>query len=140
MTSELQQIKSSYEELGMSPEEISVDRELDLVAVKAALMQSSSKYRKACGKEDEVEDNLNFNNEQLQRANDVIYELAMAAEDEHLRFKAATYIRDDKKGRKELVKQVQGMSFNILNFNQSFIFQNPFENNPKIINREVKEN
>src|SRR5690348_9325567 len=102
MTSELEQLKVAYETLGMSPEAISEDRELELGAVKAGLMQCSPKYRKDCGQEDTKDDKLNFDDTQLQQVNEVIFNLALGAEDEHLRFKAATYVRDDKKGRKEI--------------------------------------
>lgn len=119
MNPELTVVKTAYEDEGMSPEQIAQDQDLDLAAVKGALMQYSSKYRKACGKEDELEENLNFDNDQLRRVNSVIYDLALGAEDEHLRFKAATYIRDDKKGRKEIVKGIQsGPQFNMLFINE----------------------
>lgn len=117
---EIQSIKVAYEELDMSPEEIATDRELDVVSVKAALMQSSAKYRRACGAEN-TEDTakLNFTDNDLEAANDVIRNLALYSEDDHLRFKAATYIRDDKKGRKEVVKLMShGPHFNILMFNE----------------------
>jgi len=119
MTSEMQAIKNAYEVEGMTPQEIGMDRSLDEAAVKACLMQVSSVYRKACGKEDETKDELNFSDEQLQRVNETIYDLAISADDPHLRFKAATYVRDDKKGRKEVVKQMNhGNNFNVLMFNQ----------------------
>src|ERR1017187_6884323 len=102
----------------MSPEEISQDRALDLTAVKAGLMQCSAKYRKACGKEDEEIDELNFNNEDLRRVNEVILDLALGADDEHLRAKMACYVRDDKKGRKEVVRGIQNGGFNILFINE----------------------
>ena len=119
MSNELEQFRISYEELGMTPEQIAEDRELDLAAVKAGLMQCSSKYRKACGRSDEDEDDLNFSNDDLRRVNDVIKQIALGAEDDNLRLKAALYIRDDKKGRKEIVKAVQNMQFNVLQFNQA---------------------
>jgi len=119
MSNELEQFRISYEELGMTPEQIAEDRELDLAAVKAGLMQCSSKYRKACGRSDEDEDDLNFSNDDLRRVNDVIKQIALGAEDDNLRLKAAMYIRDDKKGRKEIVKAVQNMQFNVLQFNQA---------------------
>ena len=50
--------------------------------------------------------------------NNVIKEIALGSEDDNLRLKAAMYIRDDKKGRKEVVHAVKGMNFNILQFNQ----------------------
>lgn len=119
MSSEVEQIKIAYETLDMSPEQIAEDRELDIVAVKAALMQGSSKYRKDCGKEDEARSELNFSDDQLADANKIIHELMMGSEDDNIRLKAAMYLRDDKKGRKEVVKQVGNQQFNILMFNQA---------------------
>lgn len=109
----------------MTPAEIAEDQALDLAAVKAALMQCSAKYRKDCGLELETEDDLNFTNDELRRVNQVIFETAVSAElsdgsiDWKTRLAAATYIRDDKKGRKEAVKHMAGNNtFNILNFNE----------------------
>ena len=124
MTSVHQTIKTGYEINGMSPEEIAEDQKLDIAAVKSALMQSSSKYRKACGMEPEDVDDLNFTDDELRRVNQVIFETAIAAEtpDGNIDFKtrlaAAMYVRDDKKGRKEAVKHVAGNTFNILSFNE----------------------
>jgi len=118
MSTELLSIKNSYEVEGMTVEEISLDRGLDGGAVKAALMQCSAQYRAACGKEEETKDELNFDDDQLKRINEVIVELALSAEDPHLRFKAASYIRDDKKGRKDVVKGLAGQQFNILYINE----------------------
>jgi hypothetical protein len=50
--------------------------------------------------------------------NEVILDLALGAEDEHLRFKAASYVRDDKKGRRDVAKGMNGNNFNILFLNQ----------------------
>jgi hypothetical protein len=119
MSNELEQMRLSYESLGMSPEDISEDRGLDLTAVKAGLMQCSSKYRKDCGQEGVEEDTLNFSDEDLRRVNNVILEIALSSEDDNQRLKAAMYIRDDKKGRKDVVKQMGGMQFNILQFNET---------------------
>jgi hypothetical protein len=118
MSSEALQLKIAYEELGMSPEEIAEDRGLELASVKAALMQSSSVYRRACGQEDSEEAKLNFSDADLDQVNAVIRNIALYAEDPNLQFKAATYIRDDKKGRKDVVKQMGGSQFNILMFNE----------------------
>lgn len=119
MSSENLQIKVSYEELGMTPEEIAEDRELDINAVKAALMQSSAVYRKNCDAEDKDEAALNFSDQDLKQVNEVIKQIAIYGEDDNLRLKAAMYIRDDKKGRKEVVKAVGGQQFNILMFNEA---------------------
>lgn len=102
----------------MTPEQIATDREMELTAVKAGLMQCSSVYRKDCGREDTDEEELNFSNDDLRAVNEVILQTALYGEDPHLKFKAATYIRDDKKGRKEIVKQMGSQIFNILQFNE----------------------
>lgn len=124
MSAALEQIKTAYEVNEMTPEQIAEDQDLDIAAVKAGLMQTSSKYRKACGMEEEDTDGLNFTNDELRRVNQVIYETALTAEtpdgspDFKTRLAAATYIRDDKKGRKEPVRHIAGNTFNLLSFNE----------------------
>ena len=118
MSGEAESIRVAFETLGMTPEEIGEDRGLEVTSVKASLMATSSKYRKACGQEPEEEDTLNFSDADLRDVNAIILSTAKYAEDPNLRFKAATYVRDDKKGRKEVVKQMGNQSFNILVFNE----------------------
>lgn len=119
MSATLAQLKAAYENNNMSPEDIVTDfPDLDIAAVKAGLMQCSAKYRRDCGVEEEDNSGLNFTNDQLRMVNQGIFELAMGADDEHLRLKALTYIRDDKKGRKEIVRAMKGNTFNILQFNE----------------------
>lgn len=117
------QIKKAYESESMTPSEIAdFLGGMNVVAVKAKLMSISSKYRKDCGMETDeqasAEDSLNFTNEDLKQVNQVLLDTALHAEDPNLRFKAAMYVRDDKKGRKEVVKAVAGNTFNILQLNQ----------------------
>lgn len=120
MSNELTQLRECYETLGMSVEEIAEDRSLDVVAVKAGLMQCSPRYRQSCRLETEEEDpTLNFSNNDLREVNDVIRQIALGSEDDNLRLKAAMYIRDDKKGRKEVIKAVSNMNLNILQFNET---------------------
>jgi len=45
MTAEATLIKTAFENEGMSPEEIAQCQDLDIAAVKACLIQTSSKYR-----------------------------------------------------------------------------------------------
>lgn len=122
-----EQIKSSYEIGKMSPEEIAEDQDLAVVAVKAKLMQVSSKYRSDCKLEPSDQAHLNFTDDQLAQVNDVILTCALAAEtpdgavDYRTRLTAAMYIRDDKKGRKEVQKALNGANFNILNINESLM-------------------
>lgn len=118
-------IKRSFEVLGMSPEEIAVDRELEVVAVKAKLLEVSSSYRKACKLEPLEEDKLNFSDRQLEEVNDVIFQAATTATDSdgnidwRVRSENARYIRDDKKGRKEVAKLLAHNTFNVLQLNES---------------------
>ncbi len=121
MLAEVSAIITAYETLGMTPEEIAEDRKLELVAVKAALMQNSREYNKALkGTDEQAPDpTLEFSNDDLRDANEVIRHTAKYAEDEHLKLKAAMYIRDDKKGRKEVAKLLNGNGqVNIFQINQ----------------------
>jgi len=118
MNAEFITIKTAYEDEGMTPAEIAEDRDLDIVAVKAGLMSVSSKYRKDCGQEEENVDELNFSRDEQIRAKRVIMDLAEGAEDPHLRGKMACYVRDDAKGRKDVVKGMAGQQFNILYINE----------------------
>lgn len=119
MQSAVSQIKQAYEVNNMTVEEICKDLDMEDVVVKAALMNCSVKYRKDCGQEDDSEDGLNFSNMQLKEVNRELYKLAMSAEDEGTRAKLLMYIRDDKKGRKEIVKQIAGNTYNFLQLNES---------------------
>ena len=99
----------------MAPEDIASEQELDIAAVKAILLQNSSMFRKASGKDP----SLDFSEDELIRSNQVISQLAQYAEDEHLRAKCAMYIRDDKKGRRDVAKQMAGIgTMHALMFNE----------------------
>ena len=113
------QIITAYEQEGMSPAEIAEDQDLNEIAVKAKLMACSSKYRKDCGKEPLEDDRKNYSDSQLEVVTQRLYELALTTEDEHLQFKVLSYIRDDKKGRKEAKTMLNGANFNILQINES---------------------
>ena len=123
--SAITQIKTAFEQEGMSPEAISEDLGFELVAVKSALMSSSAEYRRACGAESPEEDELNFTNDELRDVNRVIFETAVGATlpsgdpDYSTRLKAAMYVRDDKKGRKEIVKAVQNNNTNLFVINEA---------------------
>ena len=126
MTSAVTTIKTAYEVEGMTPEQIAEDQNWDITVVKAALMNASSKYRKACGAEDEDEDRLNFGKSEQQIAKQIILEAAQCAEtfdgrpDYKTRAQNAQYIRDDSKGRKDVVRQIAGSTqFNVFAFNET---------------------
>lgn len=131
MSLELETIRIAYETLNLSPELIAEERGMDVLAVQTALAACSPLYRKVNklnGNSPEVtpEDDLDFTNEDLREANAIILRAAKEAEhpdgtpDYRTRFAAATYIRDDKKGRKLPPKQVTGgNTFNIFEFNNA---------------------
>jgi hypothetical protein len=121
------QIKKAYEEYHMLPSQISEDFGFEETAVKAKLMQISPVYRKDCGKEPLGEDpSLNFSDDDLKDANKVIADVMLCATlpdgsvDYRTRLKAAEYVRDDKKGRKEQVRAIQnGPQVNIFSINDA---------------------
>jgi hypothetical protein len=127
MSACINQVLASYND-GMTPDEIAEDQDLEVTAIKAILMQSSSSYRKDCRMEERLNPDkpeLNFNEEQLGRANQVIYDVMLSAElpdgtpDYRTQLKAAQYVRDDVKGRLTPVKNINnGPTFNLLQFNQ----------------------
>jgi hypothetical protein len=142
MLLETEQIKLSYESLGMSVLDIAENRHLEPEAVKIALASCSSKFRKDCGLEDSVpnqekESEKNFTDEQLERANETILNLAIGAENETVKLKAAIYIRDDKRGRLDAIKQLAGMPINVLQINN--IIQQSMEKANALIYRPRKE-
>jgi hypothetical protein len=118
MTAEQTAIKLAYEQENLTPEQIAEDRELDIVSVKAVLCQCSSMFRRDAGQESEEDTTLNFSDDELRRVNEKLVALALSAEDEGVQLRAAMYVRDDKKGRKEVIKAVANNTFNVLQFNE----------------------
>ena len=117
MTAGNQQIISAYEELGMTPEQIAEDQELDLFAVKAVLMQFSRMFRVAAG---ESPKEIGFNDEQEQAIVDVIANIARGYTDadERTQLRAAMFLRNDRRGRLDIGKQLNGLNINVINFNE----------------------
>ena len=108
-----QQILNAYEQ-GKSPDFIAEDLGFPVHAVKAKLMSISSSYRKACGAESPEEDELNFSRDEQLSIKRELFNLAMSTEDEHLKGKLLLNLRDDGKGRKDVVKKMGDNNFNIL--------------------------
>jgi hypothetical protein len=101
-----QQILAAFNQ-GIKPEQIAEDLGFPVHAVKAKLMSLSSTYRKACGMEEEEVDELNFSKEEQLQIKRELFSLAMSTEDDHLRGKLLLNLRDDGKGRKDIVRQTQ---------------------------------
>lgn len=124
MTATLEQLRTAYETCGMSFDEILQDNpDFTPEALKVALLTCSSKFRKDVGEDikNGNDKGLDFTDEDLSRVNEVILDLALGAEDEHLRAKMACYVRDDKKGRREVAALLRnaGNQFNIYQFNDT---------------------
>jgi hypothetical protein len=98
----------------MSPEQIAEDCGLDLLSVKAVLLQSSSLYRK----ESKDNESLQFSEDEATECKKIILNLARYSEDEHLQFRSARYVLDSKTGRLDAGKGLQQVQFNVVNFNQ----------------------
>jgi hypothetical protein len=119
------QIKSSYEQ-GMTPEDIALDQGLEVAAVKSKLLQVCNQYSQDIGAVvgGSIPNPLDFSDEELEQSNKVIVETMLGATnfngdpDWKTRLSAATYVRDDKKGRKEAKKLIQNNTFNMLEFNE----------------------
>ena len=97
MQAELESIRTGYETLKLTPEQIAEDRNLTVEAVKAALLNCSSAYRRDAKAEPKDDSRLNFSDDQLVHINEEIFRLAIYAEDENVRTKNCHYLRDDKK-------------------------------------------
>lgn len=113
MLGAIKQIVVSYEQHGMTPDEIAEDQGLECAAVKAALSQHSSIYRKDVHQlKEDSDEGLDFTKEQLRQVNQVIFDTAIGATlpdgsvDHRARFKASEYVRNDFKGRLTPVRAI----------------------------------
>jgi len=98
----------------MSLAEIAEDEDLEVGAVKAALMQCSPKFRN----ESKTVVDLQFSEDDQLVAKQIIAELASNSEDENVKLRAAKYIRDDSKGRLDLGSK-NAPRINVLVFNEA---------------------
>lgn len=114
MFSSSEQIVTAFEVNKMTPEEIAADFDCEVAAVKSILMQSSSFYRQAC----KTDDNLTFTDDEERMARQAIANIVRYTDDEHLRLRAAIYIRDDKKGRLDVVQASKGLNINLIAVNE----------------------
>lgn len=112
MTAASQQIVTAYEDLGMTIDEIAAQGLGEPVAIKAVLLQWSQKYRE----DTKTNKSCDFTDEDHDQVLAVIRNAAMYAEDEHLRFRAAKYIRDDKKGRLDLNRGFKNLNISLQTF------------------------
>ena len=121
----VQQIVKSYEEFHLSVEDIATDHdELSVTEIKMMLMQYSKVYRDALkeassGDVSKLNDSGDdFTQDDLQTANAVIVETMRSADDPHLKARMAIYVREDKKGRKDTLKNLTKIGVDLHTFNQ----------------------
>lgn len=114
MTAGNQEIITSYETLGMSPEDIAAELDLEVTAVKAVLFQNSSIYRKDA----KTDETLQFTETEAEECKRIIMNIARYSEDENLQFRSARYVLDSKTGRLDAQKALPSVQFNVLNFNE----------------------
>ena len=107
-------IINMYETLGHTPEEIAAIESFDIAAVKQILMTYSAKYRQAI----KLKEEDGFSDQEEVRARRAILEVMDYADDEHLKLRAAMYVRNDKKGRLDEAKNARGINVNINLLNQ----------------------
>lgn len=118
MTATAQQIVTLFEEVGLTPEQIAEDQEMDISVVKLALTQHSPQYRSALRENEET-----FSDDEYNAAKMAISGLVFA-EDESVRLRAATFVVNEKKGRNNILCNKNGRqlgnntNFNILVVNQ----------------------
>lgn len=106
MTSADSQLLAAYDN-GLTPDQIAEDLGFHTHNVKARLMALSTKYRKACGQESDEEDELNFSRDEQLSIKRELFQMAMTTEDPHLKAKLLLNLRDDGKGRKDIVKSMK---------------------------------
>lgn len=107
-------IKSLYESESLTPEQISEALEMEVESVKIALLQRSSKYRQDIKTN---KDDKDFTDDELETAK-VAIARCMNAEDQHLAFKAAKFVFDERKGRNNVRSLVKNLNLNVTLINE----------------------
>lgn len=112
-----QQIVQAFDELKLTPTQIAEQFGMDEIAVKATLMQFSPVYRKTM----DTQIDYNLSDKEALEAKETLVRLMRHSPDEHLQFKVAKYILDDKKGRLDVGKNLAGMRIDVNVFNQYLV-------------------
>lgn len=119
MQAATQQLILGYEKLHLSLEDLASEHSISITEVKMMLTQYSSIYRADCKDTSKAGNrDLDFSDDDLDTANQVIRSIVASTDDEHLKFKAAKYIREDKKGRLDINKAIQKIGVDLSTFNR----------------------
>lgn len=112
-----QQIIQAFEELQLTPSQIAEQFQFEEVAIKSILMSGSRVYRKQM----DLQIDYNLTDKEAFEAKETIVRLMRHSDDEHLQFKVARYILDDKKGRLDIGKNLGNLKMDVTVFNQYLI-------------------
>ena len=102
-------IKALYENEALSPDQISEALEMPIESIKVSLLQNSPKFRQDIKLPSNDKD---FTDDELETAKIAIAR-CMNAEDEHLAFKAAKFVFNERKGRHNIKSLVKNVNLNI---------------------------
>lgn len=117
-----QQIVTAFESEGMTVTEIAEAFEVELLAIKATLFQFSPKFREDLKNADKSSD-MDFKDNDLIEANQAMMRIARCAEaeDPNLSFRIYKYVRNDKKGRLDILSGIRNLNMNVAVFNERLI-------------------
>lgn len=115
------EIKTRYEDLEMSVQDIADDMGLDADAVRMSLAQTSCAYRVEL-KQGKVEEKNFFENAVAKRAAETMEQLLDSPE-ESVKFRAAKFIMDEYKGRNDAavkgLRNMQQLGIGVLQLNEA---------------------
>lgn len=117
MQNQVSAITALYEG-GLSVEQIAQDQELEVVSVKAALLQGSAQYRKEIAQIQDEGGGSVFTSSEEELARKTIVELMTCSDVDNVRFRCARYLRDDHKGRLD-VNKINKLNINVTVFNET---------------------
>lgn len=136
MSAQIEQIKALFEVSGLSPAQIAECEGLQVMAVKALLLQNSAKYRE--DSKEKVE--LDFTESDNELAKRVMRRVAEYSDEDGVALKAALAIRDDFKGRKDVKKGMGRLKLqvNILNEHVAKALAAITQEQPKQIDKAIE--
>lgn len=117
MQNQVSAITALYEG-GLTIEQIAQDQELEVVSVKAALLQGSAQYRKEIAQVQDDGVGSVFTSSEEELARKTIVELMTCSDVDNVRFRCARYLRDDHKGRLD-VNKINKLNINVTVFNET---------------------
>lgn len=123
------QIVNMYEVDGCTPEEIAEELDWEVEAVKTALMQSSTSYRKAVKK-----DTALYTEEEVQKVARALYHIALddSIENVGARVRAGQFVVNEAKGRNDVRKELGNTQVNIM------VIQDRLQNMKRVIEGNLK--